>query len=110
MFDFAFYSKHYNFIDRPDLINLSRDEVKYDSDWYQIPQDGKLLQYTKYKETTPAAKNLLEDDLVKVTNTAGKTFEVIIENPIKMTFRQHELLTNATHIEVIRNVNLRPEE
>lgn len=110
MLEFEFYSKNYNFIDTPDVININNGEVKYNSDWYRVPEDGKLLQYTKYKATISPFRNLLEDDLVKVTNANGKTFEVIIENPIKMTLRQHELLTNATHIEVIRNVNLLPEE
>lgn len=34
---FQFYSSCYNFIASPDLINLNTGEVKYDSDWYKIP-------------------------------------------------------------------------
>lgn len=106
---FEFYSKNYNFMDTPDCINLNKNEVKYDSDWYMIPDEGKLLQYTKFKSTEAPFREVLEDDLVRL-EYKGRTTEIIVQNPANMTGLQFELLSNATKIEIIRNVNIVDDE
>lgn len=103
MIQYYFYHYHYGLLENIDAINFSNNSVKYDSDWYSLEEDGKLLQiFPNFKAIsidTGEKVTLKEYDKVLIDDVSV----AIIHNYEEMDETTFRLLKNAKKIEVITN-------